>query len=422
MSFLEYVAALVSARKVPSLSSKLYPPGTSHEQAVITQLHKVFNDPATQHALSSDALKLALSYMARNGETSRPDVRALYARMEAAGLPMDTAVYNILARSAVAAKDLVFFATVLRLMRRRAQPPNLSTWILFLRIIEAEEVRRYILHAMDRRGLFRAPNAVKLVSFELVSADMECAIQQGKDWATFSADQDRLYGSDWFSKSSANKIIEVLGRHGKFDEILVVIDQMLAEPSCQPDTVTLNTILTHCKLQNNFHEALRVLQKFGHQMPVLADPITYHLLFSMAWRARMPHTLAVLWRYACLVDGTTYGMRRRVASLLRGSVGTRRTLRAFGLEFPREDAPERTPPLDSDGGLLLLGEFVDAHGVYEATRSLEQSPTRAKLVADWYRTKFGNEEPAGLLPDLLAETLRRDAQVHSEIKEGQGLP
>ena len=418
-SFLEHTAILVSTRTAPSLSSKRCPAVTSHEQAVITQLHKVFNDPTTRDALSCDALKLALSYMARNGETSRPDIRALYARMETVGLPMDTAVYNILARSAVAAKDLVFFATVLRLMSRRGHAPNLSTWILFLRIIEAEEVRRYILHAMDRRGLFRAPNAVKLVSFELVSADMECAIQQGKDWESFSADQDRLYGNDWFSRSSANKIVEVLGRHGKFDEILTVVDRMFVEPSCLPDTVTLNTVLTHCKLQNNFNEALRVLQRFGPRVSTVADPITYHLLFSMAWKARSPHTMAMIWRYACIVDGTSYSMRRRVDMLLLGGRGARRTLEPFRLESPGEEKEGNDlPHAASTESALLLHEFTAPHAAQEASPSpAGASPVRAKLVAEWYKAHYENEEPASLLSDLLAETLKHDAQVRKDLKE-----
>ncbi|KAH8900999.1 hypothetical protein GQ53DRAFT_593633, partial [Thozetella sp. PMI_491] len=313
-----HVAALVNSQMVSGAASYLSPGSLSHRQAIIRQLHQTFKDPMTGEVVSCTAFKMALRYMAKSGVTHGPDTRALYARMDMLGLPMDTEVFNILAESAVVSNDLRFFGTVLHLMHRRGHVPNLATWVLFLRMIKAEEVKRYILHVMDRKSLLDAPGAVERVSLELIHADIERSIQQGKDLKTFLSDQDRLYGPKWLTRPSLHKIIEVLGRHGRLDDVLQVTDLMMSQASCYPTTLTLNIILTHCKIQNNLHGALRVLQKLEHRRDVASDGVTCHLLFEAAWRNKMPHTLGVLWRYACLTSSTSYRMRRRMGHLLCG--------------------------------------------------------------------------------------------------------
>ncbi len=73
---------------------------------MIDLLHQAFNDEAARPALSTSAFKMALRYMAAKGSWFRPDVRALFVRMDMFGLAMDVETFNILLASMAKTKDL----------------------------------------------------------------------------------------------------------------------------------------------------------------------------------------------------------------------------------------------------------------------------------------------------------------------------
>ncbi|KAK3941245.1 putative pentatricopeptide repeat domain-protein [Diplogelasinospora grovesii] len=447
-SFEQYVAALTLGRLPPNLESQLYPKGEKHEMAVISRLHAVFNDPATRAAVSNSALKLALTYIAKRGHSFKPDARALFVRMEMLGLRMDTEVFNILAMSHVKAKDLRSFQTTIRLMIRRGHQPNLRTWTLFLRLIEAEEVKRYILHAMNHKGLFSAPLAVKAVASEMAEHDTYRAIQLGQDLKTFLAGQEALYGPEWLSNRAADKVIDVLGRYGRFDDIAEFLRILYASenPTLQPSTVTLNTVITHCKLQNQIDAAIDFVQLFEEHGAkqdggtAAFDPVTYHLLFEMAWKLKKPNTVSVIWRYAYLVNATSYRMRRRGAMLLlagsqsqEGSTTTTTRWasrvaklaagRAAVASAGKSDPEAHRLAMQALADNLLLSDYKRDTLLQDKPRTgvqVEESSNRWLLMqamTEWYRSRYWVQEPAAPLGNLLRQALERDRLFHKEIRE-----
>jgi len=417
----EYVAALTMSRVPPTLASSIYPKGVSHSEVVIMQLHQIFNDPSAHQVLSTSAFKQALGFMAQKGLTFRPHARALFVRMEMLGLRMDTEVFNLLAESSVKARDLRSFSTTVNLMVKRGHRPNLRTWVLFLRLIKSEEVKRYILHSMNQTGLLSSPAAVKEIAAEMASHDIDRAIQQGKDLTTFLADQDTLYGPAWLSQSAANKVLETLGRHGRFSECGAFLDVMARSASARPDVVALNTVLTHCKAQNNLHEAVSVLELFEaktrHNDVVVPDVTTYHLLSELGWRHKMPHVAGLVWRYACLVNKTSYRMRVRAGKLLRKS-----TTAAAATTEPAQNLSdaEQAPPNPAAAAAAASRPATDVETLFISEVTSDAAPgTSMQQMLEWYRQRHDDYEPAAPLGALLREALERDVQLRRDLKEGR---
>jgi len=356
-SFDRYVAALTNGRLAPHLHAAFYRRGSNHQRTVVNLLHAAFHDPAALAALSTSAFNRALAYMARHGPRARPDAQALLVRMDQHGVAMDTATFNALLGQAVKTRDLRAFDATLRLMRRRRAAPDLDTWLAFLRLFGAEEVKRYVVHAMHARGLLRRPDAVARLARELVAHDADRAALAGRDAAWLLRDVAARYGGPAaaLAPPTANKMLEVLGRYGRFADCRVVLDAMRqAAPNAHgPDAVSLNTVLTHCKLQHSLGRAIAFVRRYvdppsssptiasassppllpaqageeddkakgpAHRTargplpaPIVPDTVTYHLLFETAWRDRSLRAAAVVWRYAVLARRTSWRMRRRAS-------------------------------------------------------------------------------------------------------------
>jgi hypothetical protein len=411
----------------------LYPTGKSHDEAVVKQLHEVLNDPATQRALSPEAFKSALAFVTRKGHMYRPHVRAFFVRMEVLNMPMDTEVFNMLAESAVKGRDLRSFSTVIRLMINRGFQPDLYTWILFLRLIKSEEVKRYILHAMNHRGLLDRPTAIRQIAREMAPQDIDRALQQGKDLESFLSHQEGLYGPGWLSIGAANKIVDFLGRYGKFDMCADFVDIMATTEVARPDVVTLNTILTHCKVQNDLHRAVDFLSRFERQLasPVTPNAITYHLLSELGWRHKLPHVTGIIWRYSCLVNQTSNRMRFRAAKLLTGLKKPGLSLESSPSITDLSGTAETTSssPRPTDAVDIIseqphhLKRFLAAeleHGCGEAINSQNMAGYDAvHQITQWYRRQGRQWEPAVALSELLREAMARDAQLHRDLREGR---
>lgn len=319
-TFQQYIGALTMARPHGSLGRKLYADGEAHRNTVVRQIFSVFDDPAASAAVSSPAFKLALSYLVRCGETFLKDAQALFDRVTSLGLPMDTEVYNLMAETAVISKNLLAFECTISQMVLHGHKPDLRTWLLFLRIIEAEEVRRYILQAMDTKNFFSHPGAATRVATEMADHDVYRAIQLGQDVDTFVTGLRGLYGPNWrLNTRAANRYLDVFGRYSKFDESKQLLEYMFATERGKPNAVTLNTIITHCKKQNKILLALDFIRMFDEQGCNVADGVTFHLLFECARRTKKPHLLGAIWRYAHMLQMTSGRMRHRGIALLGGA-------------------------------------------------------------------------------------------------------
>ncbi len=326
-TFEQYVAALVMGSLPPGLSDKLYRGirGDSHQDAVVAQLRAAFDDPAASAAVSSPAFKLALSYLTQDGETFVGHAQALFDRAMTLGLPMDTEVFNMMANTATKSKNLLAFKVKIDLMLARNLKPDTQTWLLFLRIIEAEEVRRYILQSMFTKGLLSNPHAVNSVAAAMGEQDAYRAVQLGQDTDSFLAGLRELYGPEWrLTRTAANKYLNILARHGKFDDLKKLLRHMWANPDSKPDTMSLNTILARCKYQRKVLFAVEVIRMFDEQGPTVANQHTMQLLLELARHTSRPHLFGAVWRYAHLVELMTDRSHARGWSLLRrGAEGGR---------------------------------------------------------------------------------------------------
>lgn len=420
-TFHRYIAALTLGRPYGSLASKLYRRGESHQDTVVQQLHLVFSDPDASAAMSLPAVKLALQYLERKGETYIGDARALFQHMVSSGLRMDTEVNNLMLEAAVKAKNLAAFQARLNDMIRAGHKPNVRSWLLFLRLIQAEEVRRYILYAMHSKGYFTDPHVVNCVAVDMADHDIYRAIQLNQDLPTFFAGLRQAYGSKWELRTrAANRYMDVLGRYSKFPEMQLLLEHMLTTEHGKPNTITLNTILTHCKHQHKIDAAVAFIRLFEHHRDCknLADRVTFHLLFEMARKTRKPHFLSAAWRYAHLVEMAESRLRLRGWKLLMpGPEVKYLTDRLSGLweknliksDISKAEFMER---------LMLCDCFAVRP---DATRIRRLGSTeKYRAFARWAFEKSQWYGPKVSLGKFLQAALDRDRALHELAHEGVG--
>jgi pentatricopeptide repeat protein len=319
-SFHAYVTTLTSARLEDNVVlQREYSSVGGAQSHVIRLLHEAFTNEAARHAVSNAAFRVALAYMIRHGGQKHGLTHAwkLIHRAEQVGVPMTASAFNLLLEAAVQRMDLSSFHRVLRSMLKQNQAPNLKTWILFLRIIQNEEVKRLIVREMHSRGLLGQPRVLRLLALELVVGDTHSALQRGLSTDAFLAEQEEKYGPTWQATDTMNKIIQVFARYGKFDECLALMDGMISNPSSRPDSGTVMATLPHCKEQQAMKPALGVLARAETLTRLELDHQAYEQLFRMGWRMKVPNFMAVVWHYACVNGATSVKMRDMVLNFQR---------------------------------------------------------------------------------------------------------
>ena len=439
-TFEEYVDALIKSHMPSGLASKLYPEHGRHEMAVIQQLVAVFNDESAAPFVSNAAFKMALHYMTRGGETWRPEMLSLFNYAQRGRmLQLDVEVFNILAEAAVKTRSLYRFNWVLYLMATSGYQPNLRTWILALRMFEAEEVKRYVLQAMNDRGLFNAHGTPRMIANEMAPHDAYRAVQLRWDVPTFLAKQDELYGGggerNWVSIDVINKIIHVFGSYSKFAEIRELLDLIFTGKKlvAYPDQVTVNTILAHCKAQKKLDLAVEFIQLFERynavssnssssekpRPPLKLDTMACDMLFDMALWQKKPHVLSTIWRYAHLVNATSSDMRRRgIAMMAMDETELKKEKLVRRLKLGDE---ERVQFLRN----LLLGEFIQANGgeetwgkvmagmakgEQERQREMEEMAAAERdgemptSLGDWFQSQLSDESNSTITPSATSST------------------
>ncbi|KAL2159107.1 hypothetical protein VTH06DRAFT_2866 [Thermothelomyces fergusii] len=389
-AFQQYIAALIMGDVDVNRARELYRDGVTHIRTVVRQLHAVFHDPAASAAVSLPTLRLALRYLTAAGSTYVKEAQALFSRAEELGLRLSTDIYNVMAEMSVRSKNLPAFDVAVSQMVRHGYKPNLGTWLLFLRLIESEEVRRYILQAMDTKNFFINPAAVEGVSSIMADHDAYRAIQQGQSFDAFVAGLRELYGPEWqLGLRAANRYLDVFGKHSKFGELRQLLVYMSSSEHSKPDTVSLNTVLTHCKHQRKVDLAVdlvRMLDERGHHV---ADRTTFRLLYELARRTRKPNLLGAVWRYAHRVDMTNYRMQAHGIKVLAGErESAHLTGRIQGLwEEPRRSAITRQEFMES----LLLCDYNDS------LRELSEQPRATRGQVEEHRYM-----PSGLSSQALS--------------------
>lgn len=413
-SFEEYVFTLTHGIMPNSLARRLYPEGTSHREEVTKQLHRVFNDPATRESQSSPAFKMALKYMSQQGPGSRPDTRALFVRMESRGMDMDTSVFNILAADCVNQRDLRNFASCIYLLLQRGLEPNFRTWLLFLKLIENEQVKRYILQVMHSRNLLSDPRHLAIVALIMAPYDAERAVRQGWHLPTFLSSQKQLYGPNWLSHHvshrTLDRVMDVLLKHSKFSEAEELIDYMIQHPMLRPDVVTLNTYLHHAKNQKKARSAADMLLRLGEHR-ILPDSISLDHLFTLFRQMDRPHCLDVIWQYSLLTAKTQYHMRNRIGGLFhKGFEGN------WNTELPDFKSLSKSEQVEAATFTLLLSTAERMlHTPIETDKDLVK-----KLVGQAHMMRSEGWVPtAGGLGEALNEAMERDFRFREGLGKGE---
>ncbi|KAM7199545.1 hypothetical protein V8F20_005729 [Naviculisporaceae sp. PSN 640] len=435
-TFERYITALTKSR-VPSGRHHELSHGVDHGRNVARLLLKAFRDPAALPALTLTSFKHALRFLAEQGDGLWDYRKRLFHMMISHGFEIGTDTYDIMSLAAIKVNDLGFFRNYVNYMVKNGLCPSLTTWIHFLRMIKVEEIRRYILHAMASKRLFEHPSAMHLVSGELIEHDIYRAIQSGFNVKSFIASQNDLYGSQWLHWQTSNKVLDILGSHGKFDEINEFLTVMFQSKRARPkDEIALNIILTHCKTQQKLDQAIYFVERFEAESKVLrTSGITYHLLSTLAWRLKKPHMFSVLWRYSYLEMLTPRYMTIRFRELLlspRAASSIHRftkSLRIAGV-YPR---PPDGKPDDSSRSTrgqssrilrlsmqnLLLCDYKRELGIKEDRLLTGEELNDAINV--WYPRVFRQRRPVDRLGDRLLWALKEDRRIGRDSKAGKEI-
>lgn len=419
-AFEQYVASLTDSVVHPHLNSMLYNPTKhaahhDHERAVARRLKRAFLNYEARPWISCSALKLALSFLCRKGDKYLPEARSIFVTMDRFGLRMDADVFNMMMRAPAATRNLRKFRQTVLLMTRKGIAPNLDTWILFLRMFESIEVKSYVLQAMNSKNLLGTPEAIQRVAEEMAPFDTEHAMTQGKDLSTFLEEQSDRYGPDWLTRDAANQALDVICRHGRFQDAFELLDRMHAHVQSipaehkseriahQPDVSSFNTIISHARTFGKMPMAVNAVRKMKTTaFATQVDRVTLGLLFEIAWKSRLRSTLSILWKYASLGRLTTWRMRQRVAALLSGE--------------PKKGARESDTAISAStyaqlGGERLARDLVGGEQALAKIRSLAEGSHRSELgvlAAKCWPEAFCDFGPRISLGHVLSQAVLRD--------------
>lgn len=419
-SFEKYVASLTDSVTHPHLNSVLYNPTKhavflDHERAVARRLKRAFMNYEARPWISCSALKLALSFLSQKGDKYLPEARSIFVTMDRFGLRMDADVFNMMLRAPTTTRHLRQFRQVVLLMTKRGFAPNLDTWILFLRMFQSVEVKSYILQAMNSKNLLGTPEAIQRVAEEMAPFDTEHAVSQGKDLSTFMQEQGDRYGPDWLTRDAANQVLDVLCRHGRFQDAFDLLDRMHAHVESipveykadriahQPDVISFNTIISHAKTQGKMPVAVNAIRKMRTTaFPTQLDRVTFGLLFEMAWKLRLRCSLSIIWKYASLARLTTWRMRYRVAALINGQLKRGDRDVYYGIS---------ASTYAQLGGERLARDLVGGEQALAKIRSLAEGRPRAELgvlAAQCWPEAFCEYGPRISLGHVLSQAVLRD--------------
>lgn len=449
-SFQGYVERLVMGRMTTARVSKLYPTPDSHELAVISVLLDLFADPSMFPLITPQAFQMALAYMARstfNTAWARRLVQSVVSR----GWEMDLRSMHLLLEATTKDKSLSDFQILLEKLIRFHLSPTLWTWILFLRHIKAEDVKRYTLFLMDKKGLLDVPGALRLVALEMAPHDAYRGAQLGLDGKSFLAQQTELYGPGWADTDTCNKIAHELLLQDRSE---MAVDVVLGS-EVKGDDVTLNTFLTHALQKRDERFAMSILELFHTKGwgPDVIPPESFELLMKLAFKTEQPNMLSVVWRYASMQGESSLWMRRQAYSVI---LKEHRALKLVGWmpkpvadgqpqpESPPNDpvashapdpsdqrAPPPSTPLDTATRRafvysLFLTDQDTADTYHPATPPpLPDRPDEAltERIA-FYRDNFDDMAPLHPLHVKLEEAYQRDQELRRAVKEAvdEGRP
>lgn len=309
----QYVAKLVYAEVPRPLYSGQE---MNHQETVASILVGLFQSPYTRPALSLRALDLALNFLTRRGIAFRHAAHTIFNLAELAHVPIDTATYNIMLRGCCVSGDLDDFQNMLQRMIKKGHRPDSRTWLELLYIVQDLHLKNLILASMKKKGLNRIQSTLVKAGSHLAPIELEASMKSiNQDLAPFIARQDAIYeGPRWLDTLALNKMLEICGRHGRYDLSYQLLDLVAQGDRGKPDHISINTMLTHVRSAKDVHFILQTMrQRWGD---IKLDEIAFHLLFERCWKLRGPNQLRVVWRYACYAREAGSKMRAKMTRVL----------------------------------------------------------------------------------------------------------
>ncbi|TDZ26608.1 hypothetical protein Cob_v000295 [Colletotrichum orbiculare MAFF 240422] len=411
-TFEAYIAALTRSCLAPTLAHKLYGSGVAAANALLGLLHGAFDDPEARSSLSTRALKLALQFIESHGHSYRHHALQLVDDMQRLGLRLDTDVFNIAMGSNVKVKDLDGFDVMLKRMLRYGCLPNLETWILFLQMMENERVRRHAIKIMHSLGFFSEPRAVPLIANQLAHFDVReygatdkelvSVDVRGQDWSDgirpFMESMDAKYGSSWKTLANFNKIVNELGRMGKYECCLELFDAISESTARKPTTLTINTMLLHGRSGRKLDFVIAALER-AYKHRIHLDEQSYHEVFQLAFRLRKPNMMGLVWRFASIKRMTSWHMRNRVS---------------HNTYIDRPPADAKT---DNGHDWPALPRFHQPDMVAELQRLPVKK--RGPAIANMLWARYASWVPVDPLHAMLARAWEADNAVHAAVKQAK---
>ncbi|EJT80399.1 hypothetical protein GGTG_00399 [Gaeumannomyces tritici R3-111a-1] len=397
----DYVARITDVR-LEELARGIPGWRTHHVSAVSALLLDVFHSHDARASITLQATHKALRYHVRHGMALRQEMMILFDLItNTLGLTPSTETFNIILGGYAQAKDLWGFECMVRSMEAHSCMPNFRTWLYMMSMIESGQVRQYILGIMRSKGMLGSPSVAReLARLNAVHhARVAMETEPPTSLREFLDYQDQLYGERklWLTLSVANQTIDVFCQYGRFQEAFALVKRMRkADRPAQehPDIITYTTILGHAKTQRLVRVGLLALERL-ERARLVPNEITYHLLFEMLWKARLPLAVGVVWHYAALTLGSmSYRMRRRVGDVLHalaheeptaeggGVVARWARLRSLASLVSALPSPETLPRPDGDGREPLDILFAQEYAGYKPESSLSQL-LKSALEADW---------------------------------------
>jgi hypothetical protein len=391
-----YVGSLVHGVIPPHLAGVLYKRGPDHEETVVSLLVEIFHSEHSRPALSTRALALAISYIQARNFKFRPAARAIFNQVETYNIAMDTRTSNLFLRGSSMTGDLVGFHAVLRLMARKGFYADSEAWLMLLKMVENADAKHTVLRRMKKKGLHRMQSTFIKAGRHMAPYELEKALPLLKEIDTFIDSQDKIYGTEWLDVVTVNRIVDILGRHGKHSMCHQLLYIIFESGRVTPDVVTLNTLISHVRGVDDTIAIVGSLQRRWHTIVLVED--TYDILFRIAWRNRSPNMLRVVWHYACFAQRTSSKMRTRLNALLHKDF----------------DAGRRA--LLQDWETMIFGTRALTTLRGSLGRYLE-----SRHIAKWYGTQALVWRPAASFVDKLAEAYEMDRSIHARIKNGETM-
>ncbi|KAI9738186.1 MAG: hypothetical protein M1834_008684 [Cirrosporium novae-zelandiae] len=314
-SLADYVSRLTKVPEYRGISRQLYNHTYPRRFEVADTLVQLFYQLDMAEVFSLNALDNALRFCYRHNMVSHAQ-KLLMKALQQDKVKIGAETFNIVLRACASQSDLHNFTFILNLMVYHQHiSPNPRTWISFLMVVTSHDVRVQILEKMRAKGLL-VPSIAREASALVVAGDFSNHLNNGGDTKSFLEEYKQQFGTNWFSRSASNQMLNELGKRGLMDQACSLLSYMQSNTDQGTDIVSFNTLLSHCLLRSDIETALTIFDLCIHEFSTSPDGITYNILFLLAWRRNLFNVSRVLWHYACLHGRVSYEIQRKVEKSL----------------------------------------------------------------------------------------------------------